>query len=212
MLTTRFPRPVGDIGNPETFPFPVTYRRVESATVARVVTADGIDETLIGDLEDAARDLASSGVDLIATGCGFLAPVESRLQAASGIPVLASALNLLPGLRRRYGRAPLGVLTFDSRRLGRHHFGPAWNDGLIVEGIESGGELYRVIDGDLPDLDIDRARRDAVSAAQRVVVRAPDISAIVLECTNLGPYRDDIAAAARRPVHDLAGAIIDRAG
>ena len=34
MLNTRFPRLPGDIGNPETFSFPVVYRRVEAATVA----------------------------------------------------------------------------------------------------------------------------------------------------------------------------------
>lgn len=40
MLNTRFPRPPGDIGNPETWPFPVRYEVVEPATVGRVVTAD----------------------------------------------------------------------------------------------------------------------------------------------------------------------------
>ena len=39
MLNTRFPRPPGDIGNPETWPFPVLYQVIEAATVDRVVNA-----------------------------------------------------------------------------------------------------------------------------------------------------------------------------
>ncbi len=35
MLKTAFPRPPGDIGNPDTWPFPVRYAVVEPATVAR---------------------------------------------------------------------------------------------------------------------------------------------------------------------------------
>ena len=32
LLDTRFPRPPGDVGNAETFDFPVLYRVVERAT------------------------------------------------------------------------------------------------------------------------------------------------------------------------------------
>jgi hypothetical protein len=32
MLETRFPRPRGDIGNPQTFAFPVRYRTVRGAS------------------------------------------------------------------------------------------------------------------------------------------------------------------------------------
>ena len=42
MLNTRFPRVVGDIGNPKTFAFPVRYRIVEQATVDQVVREDGL--------------------------------------------------------------------------------------------------------------------------------------------------------------------------
>ena len=35
MLKTTFPRPPGNIGNPDTWPFPVRYAMVEPATVAR---------------------------------------------------------------------------------------------------------------------------------------------------------------------------------
>ena len=34
MLATKFPRLLGDIGNPETFPFETRYRRVSAATVS----------------------------------------------------------------------------------------------------------------------------------------------------------------------------------
>src|SRR5579864_8390528 len=45
MLDTHFPRIAGDLGNPETFPFPALIARIEGATPERVV--DGKAEGLL---------------------------------------------------------------------------------------------------------------------------------------------------------------------
>ncbi len=140
LLNTRFPRLKGDIGNPESFPFPVIYRRVEAATVAAVVGEGAVPEEAARPLIAAAEALARDDqVSLIATSCGFLGALQARLQEAVPVPVLASAFALLPFLRQVYGdSATIGVLTFDARRLTAAHFGP-WSDaGTLVEGIEGG--------------------------------------------------------------------------
>lgn len=208
MLATGFPRLTGDIGNPDSFPFPVLYRTVASARVGAVVRSDGPARPVADEIVAAAEALEADGANMIATSCGFLGGLQTRLQGACTVPVLASALVLLPWLRALYGpTAPIGILTFDSRVLAPSHFGAAADGPVVIEGIETGGELYRVISEDRPELDRRRAEDDAVAAARRLVTRQPDLAAIVLECTNLSPHRAAISAAVRRPVHDLITAI-----
>jgi len=211
MLETRFPRPPGDIGNPASFPFCTLYRKAPEARVATVVTADAPAEPVIRGVAREAVRLAADGADLIATSCGFLAPAQDAIQERIPVPVLSSALILLPEIRSRHGDAPIGVLTIDSRCLGRHHYGSYYSPPVVVEGVESGRELYRVISGDLTELDVDRAAEDVLLAAERLRRRAPDVKAILFECTNFSPYGQRVAAATGLPVYDLRTAILRRA-
>jgi Asp/Glu/hydantoin racemase len=211
MLETRFPRPPGDIGNPASFPFPTLYRTAIEARVATVVTADPpSDQVIRGVAREAAR-LAADGADLVATSCGFLAPAQDEIQRQIAVPVLSSALVLLPEIRARHGDGLIGVLTIDSRRLARHHFGPYYAPPIAIEGVESGHELHRVISEDRPALDEERAAQDVLDAATRLLDRAPDVTAILFECTNFAPYRARVAAATGLPVYDLRTAILQRA-
>ncbi len=77
MLDTRFPRPPGDIGHPDTFAFPVRRRTVAGATPARVVR--GRDPAVLAPFVDAAHALVAEGADAIATSCGFLARWQREL-------------------------------------------------------------------------------------------------------------------------------------
>ena len=136
MLRTRFPRLRGDIGSPESFPFPVIYRRVETATVPNVVVDRPRDAALDDAILEAACTLQQEGAALIATSCGFLGGLQARLQAALPVPVIASSLLLLPLLHALYGsERPIGVLTFDSTRLSSRHFGAVgFNAGVASTG------------------------------------------------------------------------------
>lgn len=208
LLDTAFPRILGDIGNPGTFSFPTVYRRVPGARVAAVVDSGEMSGELASRFTDAVSDLVLENVDLIATSCGFLGVLQESMQRNSPVPVVSSALCLLPLLRSLYGPSrPLGVLTYDGRALSRRHFGPWFDRNLVIEGLENGIELHRVIGSDLGRLDQSKATEDAVGAAKALVGREPRVGALVLECTNLAPYRRHIAAAVSRPVFDINSAI-----
>jgi len=208
MLKTCFPRLKGDIGNPETFPFPVLYRVVEGASVSSVVVEGDVGPLVAQGILDAAVSLARSGASLITTSCGFLGALQERLQDATGVPVISSSLMLLPFLRALYGAGrPIGVLTFDATRLSPGHFGPWYDSDLVIEGVEQGRELHRVVSEDLPELDRERAERDVVDCALRLIGRQAKTAAIVLECTNFSPYRERVAAVTGLPVYDLVQAI-----
>ena len=207
MLNTRFPRVLGDIGNPETFPYPVRHLVIEPATVDRIVTADGPSGPVMDAFVEAAHVLVDEGARALTTSCGFMAIAQRELAARCPVPVLTSSLcqvrlvqSMLPAGKH------VGVLTIDSRELTAAHFvGVGAPTDLPIEGVENGHELAKVIQRDLTSLDTGKAEADVINAGRRLLAKAPEVGAIVLECTNMAPYAKALAAAVRRPVYDIIG-------
>jgi hypothetical protein len=203
MLDTRFPRVVGDIGNPASFVMPVKHRVVAGASPQRVVR-DG-DPALLQPFIDAARALVDEGAAAITTSCGFLVQFQQAMQAALPVPVWTSSLLKLPELD-----AP-GVVTVDVLALGTAHLHAAGADASVpVTGLAAGCHLQRALLEDLPELDAASAEADVVDAAQRLVARWPAVREIVLECTNMPPYAKAVARATRRPVHHIISLLHER--
>ncbi|WP_294924971.1 aspartate/glutamate racemase family protein [uncultured Paracoccus sp.] len=203
MLNTAFPRPPGDIGNPETFAGTALYEVVEAATVARLQAGDGTD-LLDGFL--AARDrLVARGAGIVTTSCGILVLHQAALAQGCPVPVLTSALLAIPRIEAETG-ARVGVLAMDARSITPAHLAAAGaRPDTPVAGLESGRELYPTLRrNDARDqLDPARARADVIAAGRDLLRIAPDIGAIVVECTNLPPYSDALARATGLPVHDI---------
>lgn len=206
MLDTNFPRPVGDIGNPESFDHPVIYRRLPGAVVSRIVTDEPLPDDLVTLFVNSARALEDAGATVISTSCGFLFPLQHRLQAAVSVRVVTSALCMLPALRQKLGAdTPIGIVTFDAERLSPHHIP---DDGpLVIEGLAHTDHLYRVIADDLADLDQAQAGSNVADALQRLESREPHLTAVILECTNLPPYRCNILQNTSFSIYDIHDAI-----
>ncbi len=212
MLDNRFPRPPGDIGNPETFPFRVIYDRVPGARVEKVVTGHGLASELVDDFIARAVVLERQGCDLITTGCGFLLPHQAELSAAVGVPVVTSALCVLPYLQTlRPPDRPIGILTYNGPKL-LSTLGTDALPGLEIEGIETGDELHAVIAEDRAQLDVAVACDDVRAAALRLKHKAPDPYAVVLECTNLPPYRGAVEDVFDCPIYDIRDLVHWHAG
>jgi hypothetical protein len=205
MLDTRFPRGVGDIGNPASFGFPVRYQTVQGASPQRVVRER--DPALLQPFIDAGLALVAEGASAIATSCGFLVLFQRELQAALPVPVWTSSLLLLSGLRHA------GVVTADAASLGADHLRAAGADaGTPVEGITAGSAFQQTLLNDLPTLDTHDALLQVVGAAQRLLARHPTLTDIVLECTNMPPYADAVRRATGLRVHDITTLIGERFG
>src|SRR5262249_25085126 len=194
MLDTQFPRIPGDMGNASTFDFPVRYHRVTGASPDRVVR-QGHRELLPAFVEG-ARFLEQEGVRAVTTNCGFLAKFQPELAAAVSIPVFTSSLMLVPLVHRMLppGRA-VGILTVDASSLRPEHTagaGIAPDTPIVVAGMETGKEFTRVLLDDQLSLDVEAARQEHLTVAKRMLAAHPEIGAIVLECTNMPPYRADI--------------------
>jgi aspartate/glutamate racemase len=205
MLDTQFPRIPGDMGNAATFDFPVRYHRVEGASPDRVVR-HGQRELLPAFIEG-ARFLEREGVRAITTNCGFLAKFQPEMAAAVSVPVFTSSLLLVPLVHRMLppGRA-VGVMTVDASALTAEHFAGAGispDMKVVVAGMETEKEFTRVLLDDLLTLDVDAARAEHLTVARRMLATHPEVGAIVLECTNMPPYRADIQMATGLPVFDI---------
>lgn len=204
MLDTRFPRPPGDVGNPETFSrhgIPARFTVIRGASPQRIVKE--ADPALLQPFVDAAKRLVDEGAAMITTSCGFLASYQDVLANAVPVPVMTSSL-----LACRQFAQP-GIVTFDAASLNPAILRAAGvPPSTPVQGVEPGCEFHRRILQNEDQLDLDEASRNVVDAACRLVARDPSVDDIVLECTNMPPYRDAIAQATGRRVHDIETLIV----
>ncbi|QEI08813.1 aspartate/glutamate racemase family protein [Pigmentiphaga aceris] len=204
MLDTQFPRPPGDVGNEETFlrhGIPVRFTVIRGASPQRIVKE--ADPALLQPFVDAARQFVAEGAAMITTSCGFLASYQDVLAAAVPVPVLTSSL-----LACRQFVHP-GIVTFDAASLTPGILAAAGVPASTpVQGVEPGCEFHRRILNNEQQLDLDEASRNVVEAACHLVAHHPSVEDIVLECTNMPPYRDAVAQATGRRVHDIETLIV----
>lgn len=207
MLEAQFPRIPGDMGNAETWPFPVLYQVVQDASPDRVVrrSAEGMLEPFIA----AGRDLIRQGAEAITTNCGFLSLFQAELSAALGVPVLTSALMQVPLV---HAMLPpdrcVGLITISAETLTPNHLTRAGcPPDMPVVGTEHGEEFTRAILGNEAKLDVSLAEADLLAAAETLVTRHPDVGAIVLECTNMPPYQAAIQVRTGLPVFSMVDAV-----
>lgn len=200
MLDTRFPRPPGDAGNPASWDVAIERLVVRGAWPNQVVQSGAALRAagVAAGFMDAVRTLARQpGVRAITTSCGFLVLLQRELQSVSAVPVVTSSLLLLPQLLRAEAR--VGVLTISAERLGPEHLGAAGVAreqlaSVVVQGVDPAGEFAGAILGNRAEMDLGRAGDDVVAAAVALREHAPDLSTVVLECTNMPPYADRIRA------------------
>ena len=203
MLETTFPRIPGDIGNPETFSFPVLYQTVRGATPQKVVI--NAEKGLVPDFIEAGHVLVSRGVRAITTSCGFLALFHPQLVEALPVPVYTSSLLQVHLARRVIRRnQKVGIITARKKSLTDAHLAGVGirNDLVVVAGMEDAREFSAVFIGGQETLDEKKCRREMQSIARCLVDTHPEVGAIVLECTNMPPYSDTVRQTTDLPVFD----------
>ncbi len=207
MLDTRFPRIVGDIGNPATFPFPVLYRTVPAATPDRVIRQGA--PALLEPFIEAAKGLVADGAVAITTSCGFLTVMQKDLASAVPVPVLTSSLFQVPMIDALLPRGKrTGILTVAATSLTDAHLRAARVSlDAPIGTTEGGGTFTETLLNNRADLDVAAAREDNLDAARALQKAHPDLGALVLECTNMGPYAQEIRAATGLPVYSIVDAI-----
>jgi len=203
MLETRFPRIPGDMGNAETWPFPVLYEVVPGASPRRVVCERA--EGLLDQFLAAADELVRLGADGITTTCGFLSLYQREIAAHVGVPVATSSLLQIPLIESVLPPGKrVGVLTVSAANLTGEHLRAAGADPATpVVGTDDGSEFSRVMIGDEERLDAAAAERDILAAGDRLIATHDGIGAVLLECTNMVPYARALSQRLRLPVFSV---------
>jgi len=206
MLDTRFPRIVGDIGNPASFDFPVILRTMEGIGPSDAVAAHPDRPRVMAALAANAAKLAEAGAAGISTSCGFLALYQDELARVSPVPVATSALLLIAKLKGKR----VGVLTASARNLTPAHLTAVGAPGdTPVEGMPEGGSFASTFIANDTTLDRDAVEREAITAGRTLLTNHPAVDAVVLECTNLPPYKPALQRALGLPVHDVLDLLKD---
>ena len=100
----------------------------------------------------------------------------------------------------------VGIMTVDASSLRPEHYtgaGITKDIPTVVAGMETEKEFTRVMLDNELELDVEAARQEHLAVARRLVEGYPEIGALVLECTNMPPYRAEIQAATGLPVFDI---------
>jgi Asp/Glu/hydantoin racemase len=200
MLDTRFPRIEGDIGNPASFGFPVIFRTMQGIGSADAVAAHPDRARMLAALKSNAEALAAEGAVGLSTSCGFLALYQKELEQLSPVPVATSALLLIKTLTGK----KVGVITASAENLTPAHFAAVGAPvDTPVAGLSSNGSFAATFLRNGTTLDRAAVEAEALDAGRALLREHPNVDAIVLECTNLPPYKNALEAALGVPVFDV---------
>jgi hypothetical protein len=200
-LDTDFPRIAGDVGSRDTYVDDIEILRISGASVGQIVNADPA-AISIAPFEHA---ITQARGDISVTSCGFLSYWQKHLAGRTDRPFISSALTALPDLCARHAPRDTLTVTFDADGLNEHHFGPYRTD---IIGLTKDMHLRQVISQNRTTLDSDRAAREVASLI--ATHRKPHHKHILLECTNLPPYKHAIRAQTDLPITDILTCIESR--
>ncbi len=208
MLDSVFPRIPGDIGNAQTWDFPVLYKKVSGRKPGKIVldlSADDLQPFIEG-----ARELEQQGVNAITTSCGFLSLFQEELSSAVSVPVLTSALLLAPMVKRMLGNRKVGIITANSQTLTEKHLlavGVNRPGDYCIIGLEGQKCFTNFTVQNWDSVDISICKQELLNAALALKDNNPDIGALVLECTNMAPFSFAIGQLLHLPVFDIVSLV-----
>jgi len=197
------PRLVGDPGHAQTFEFPVLYGLVEGVTIQDLIS---INMSCIEKIVQAAQQLQYRGVHFITTSCGLYAPFQQEIANQLAVPFVSSALQMTPLLKSFLpADMKVGVITGHAGLLSNDHLQSAGFrlEDVVVRGMEDYPEFKRVVLEGAQDMDIKKFRRDVANVASSLKNCGDKIGLVVLECSNLVPFRSEIQAVLKAPVYDV---------
>jgi len=178
---------------------------VRGLTIKRLVEEGDLSltETVI----DAAKELEKLGVKAISSDCGYMIRFQKQVAEKLSIPVIMSSLIQLPMLERTIGPGQkIGVICAIHKRLTPDLLEAAGvkdKSNIVIIGMEEKPYFRAPMVDEKDTLDSDKIEKEVVEKATELVASSPEISSILLECSNLPPYAHAVQKATGRPVFDF---------
>jgi hypothetical protein len=206
MLEGKMAEVPGCMASPATFPYPVLRRVVAGSRPPRSAEEAA---AMLPRYREAGRDLAELGIAVLTENCnGRVVLLQRHLAAAAAVPVVTSALLLVPTVARLLPGRRIGILAFDPGDLGAWHyracgFGPE-EVPLAVAGVAhcASWRTFLATKEAPPELAAALAA-DLVAVARELLAAHPDLGALVAECTLLPPFTQAVRDAHGLPVFDV---------
>jgi hypothetical protein len=209
IMDRRIPRPVGCMGNPRSYVFPVIYDVVHGVNSMPSLSVAETDK-FFGPLLDSCRRLVDMGAHAITTTCGYAALFQRRLAAELSVPVAVSSLCQIPTILAILGPDKrLAVLAARGTGLTPAHLEgmglpKEMQTRLHIIGLEASETFNRVFleNSGKEALDVERQRQEIVELCRHALSQDPLIAGYVAECANFGPYSSAVQSATGLPVWD----------
>jgi hypothetical protein len=188
-----------------TFPYPVVRKVVRGS---RTPLSAEEAWAMLPLYVEAARDLEREGVGAITANCGLIALMQRELAAAVRVPVVTSALLMVPDLHRMVGGRRIGILTFFTHALSERNFNASgWSARdlpVTVGGVgehESWQSFLRT--KEIPPELRERLTADLLAVVRGMLDEHPDLGAFVSECTMLPACLQAVREQVTVPIYDI---------
>jgi len=195
----------GDIAHPNTFNFPVLYKRITGAYHETVIVKPSTQ--VLEAMIDTAKEMEKhAAIKAIMTNCGYNVIFQQELANAVDIPVFSSSLLQIPllHLMLRQGQK-IGIIAAYKEYLTKEHLKKVGVDGTVpvcILGLNN-TEFSKIRAEPHLNIDVGKFEKEIVSLAKRLVDENHDVGAIILECTDLPPFSAAIRRATGLPVFDI---------
>ncbi|MHC4322344.1 MAG: aspartate/glutamate racemase family protein [Planctomycetota bacterium] len=195
----------GSIANPDTFSFPVLYKRTKGACYETVISNPNLE--ILYSMIEVAKEMEAIGIRAITTSCGFNAIFQKELVNKVNIPVFASTLILVPLVYEMLNdEQEVGIITANKAHLTKEHLersGITDSIPVCIYGLEHTNAFSNICLNPRPDLFNEDEFREEVINISRTMANNNNIGAIVLEMTVLHAFSKDIKKAINLPVFDI---------
>ncbi len=195
----------GHIQHPETFNFPVKYERIKGANFNTVVKNPS--KEVLENMVKVSKRFEKEGIKAVTTSCGFNSIFQKELASKVNIPVFTSSLLQIPLVAKMIkDESYIGVLTADKNSLTKKHMETVDIDDSIsidIAGVQNTETFSSLRDGVEIEFSEEKFCNELLSVTKNLINNNNQIEAIVLECTDLSPFSEDIKKISNLPVYDI---------
>jgi len=206
-LDYNYPPAAGDIDAPGSFDYDVLYRAVPGLTF-EMAQSGKMTYTVQKEFEAAVRWLESRNVCGITGDCGFMMAFQPIARDIAKVPVFMSSMVQSPMISVAFDKYDqILVLTANSNTLkpqkeillSQCGF-DVDDDRFVIYGCQDVPGFDAVAKGE--KVDVEYVTPGIVKMVRGILDKAPQIRAILLECTEMPPYADALRKEFDFPVFD----------
>jgi Asp/Glu/hydantoin racemase len=210
-----YPKMTGDVGNATSYPFPVLLREISDLIdnpYPPLTNEDGTYTDIVQQCIDAVVQMEKDGVRCIAMCCGFFSLIQPVLAEQVNIPIMTSPLMMIPVIHQMIKPdQSIVVVTAAAKLLSNEFFtqvGADLNNRVTLAGLDDSKVFSSMcMGGTAMSFEYDDLRDDVLNAIENARKVDPKVGAVLLECTTLPPFANEVREATLLPVFDFIACV-----